>query len=74
MKVFKLPATLHTRSFCTACGSALPTFEGDVLVIPAGGIDGSIDSLPNAHIYTKDRAEWDRDLENITGFYELPIE
>jgi hypothetical protein len=74
VKTFRLPTTQHTRSFCLECGSALPSYEGDLLLIPAGSLDNSPVSklAPSAHIYMKDKAEWDEGLEHVIHFDELP--
>lgn len=64
---FTLPSTLHTKAFCSICGSALPTdqMEGDLLVVPAGSLDSDLLFRPNAHINISSKAEWDQDLEKL---------
>jgi hypothetical protein len=74
VKTFQLPDTLHVKSFCSECGSALPSVqmnEGS-LITPAGCLDDDIDIKPNAHIFTSSRANWDKDLQTVTEYKKLP--
>lgn len=70
--IYKVPSSLHTRSFCSVCGSGIPSYEDKLLVIPAGGIDSHLEIKPTAHIYAKDKLEWDSNLEDVIKFDELP--
>lgn len=72
---FTLPSTLHTKSFCSVCGSALPSrqMEGKLLVVPAGSIDSELFFKPNAHIHISSKADWDKDLEKIPQLACGPI-
>ncbi len=72
---FTLASTLHTKSFCSICGSALPSIQmdGNLLVVPAGSIDSALVLKPNAHIHISGKAGWDHDLEKIPKFAELPV-
>jgi hypothetical protein len=74
IKTYRVPATRHEKSFCTECGSALPSvqLEGALLVVPAGSLDGAIAIRPNAHICFASRAEWDARLEDIPKIDGLP--
>lgn len=71
---YRHPGTRHERSFCAACGSALPSLQmdGRLVVVPAGSLDSPIDMKPTAHICLNDRAAWDRELETIPGLPGLP--
>ena len=73
-RTFRVPGTRHQRSFCPACGSALPGFHADraLLVVPAGSLDASFDRRPDAHIFLADRAAWDAHLETVPKFDRLP--
>lgn len=64
----------HIKSFCSNCGSALPNIQlnGKLLVVPAGSIDSEIHIRPQGHIYYASKANWDKDLDKITRFNELP--
>ena len=71
---FNLPSTRHTRSFCSTCGSAVPSQQanGALLVVPAGSLDSKIGIKPNAHIFASSRADWDHGLEEIPSYEGLP--
>ena len=70
---FTLPGTRHNKSFCTICGSALPsTHEVGMLVIPAGCLDTEVSMSPTAHIFTSSKAVWDRELGALPKFKGLP--
>ena len=64
----------HIKSFCTLCGSALPNIQmnGQLLMVPAGSIDGDIHLRPQGHIYYKSKANWDDKLEDVTIYDVLP--
>ena len=74
IKTYRVPATRHEKSFCTECGSALPSVQlkGALLVVPAGSLDSAIDIRPNAHICFASRAQWDARLEDIPKIDGLP--
>lgn len=69
---FDLPGTRHARAFCGSCGSPLPLLQGDLLVVPAGALDGPAPIGPVAHICLDSRAAWDRDLGDLPGLGGLP--
>lgn len=74
IKTFHLPGSLHMKSFCSDCGSALPIFQSEIglIVVPAGSLDSRIDTLADAHIYYSSRANWDNDLASIKRIDGLP--
>lgn len=74
VRTFTLPATRHTKSFCSRCGSALPNrqMDGKLLVVPAGSLDSEVGVPPAAHIFCSSRADWDKELENIKKFEKFP--
>lgn len=74
IQTYRVPETRHEKSFCTKCGSALPSVQlnGALVVVPAGSIDSVIDIRPSAHICFASRAEWDARLENIPQLDGLP--
>ncbi len=74
VKVFELPSTRHARSFCSNCGSALPgmQMDGELLVVPAGSLDGDLSIEPNAHIFVASKANWEEGLEYLPRFDGLP--
>lgn len=74
IRQFNLPATRHSKCFCSGCGSALPMMqmEGKLLVVPAGSLDSEIRARPNAHIFISSKASWDDALENIPAIAGFP--
>lgn len=74
IKTFRLAQTRHQKSFCSDCGSVLPTTQmgGDLLVVPAGSLDGALNEQPVAHICYADRADWDNALEKLNKYDGLP--
>jgi hypothetical protein len=74
IKTFHVPATRHERSFCSECGSAVPSVQmnGALLVVPAGSLDSAIEARPDAHICVASRASWDRRLEAVPRIDALP--
>lgn len=74
IKTFNLPSTRHTRSFCSLCGSALPSLQmnGKLLVVPAGCLDTPIEISPTAHIFCASKASWEDVLGNIKRFEQYP--
>jgi len=76
VKSFNFRSEGHIKSFCVQCGSALPNIQedGNLLVVPAGSIDGDVNIKPQGHIFYASKANWDRDLEKVQRFKELPNE
>ena len=74
IKIFYVPLTRHEKSFCSECGSALPRIQmnGALLVVPAGSLDTTIDTQPDAHIFVASSANWDRRLEDVPRIDDLP--
>jgi len=71
---FTLPATQHSKSFCSICGSALPGLQmgGTLLAVPAGSLNTDVPIRPDAHIFTSSRATWDQALEMIPSAARFP--
>ena len=70
---FCLPGTRHQRSFCAQCGSALPTVQGEgLVVIPAGCVDQSEPLQPEAKIFVASRAQWVDGIPTASVFEQLP--
>lgn len=74
VKTFVLQNTRHTKSFCSECGSALPSIvmDGKMLVVPAGSLDSEVKTLPTAHIFYGSKANWEKDLDKIHKFEAFP--
>lgn len=74
IRTYQVPSTLHEKSFCSGCGSAVPGIQmnGSLLVVPAGCLDSPLGIGPTAHISMGSRADWDRQLEDIPQIHGLP--
>ncbi|MCW7755429.1 GFA family protein [Desulfobotulus sp. H1] len=74
IKVFNYKNSGHIKAFCPNCSSALPNIQmnGKLLVVPAGSLDSDIDIKPSGHIYLKEKAIWDDNLELVPKYEELP--
>ncbi|MCW9027946.1 MAG: GFA family protein [Kangiella sp.] len=60
VKRYNLPDTRFTKSFCSECGSPVPTEIGDkIAIVPAGSLNSSPNINPTAHIFCDDRASWE---------------
>jgi hypothetical protein len=73
---FNLPSTRHGRSFCSICGSALPSLQmdGKMLLVPAGSLDGDVPIRPTAHLFVGSKANWDRALDQVPMLDQFPSE
>jgi hypothetical protein len=71
---FTLPGTLHHKSFCSLCGSALPSEQlAGAVVVPAGCLDTKVNMLPTAHIFTSRKTTWgDEAHSKVPQFSRLP--
>jgi hypothetical protein len=75
VKQFNLPASRHGKCFCLTCGSALPIMQnGDLLVVPAGSLNGDVLLRPNAHIFVSSKADWDDSLETVPTADGFPLQ
>ncbi len=72
VQTFRLPETRHQRSFCTTCGSPLPTSVKGLLVVPAGSLDTPVTLRPTAHICLSSRADWEDGLEHAPRLEGMP--
>ena len=69
---YRVPDARHSRAFCSTCGGALPREHTGLLVVPAGCLDTDVHTQPTAHIFVASRANWDRNLEVVPAFDNLP--
>lgn len=69
---YQVPDSRHSRAFCSDCGGALPREHRTMLVVPAGSLDTDVPTQPTAHIFVASRANWDRNLESVPAFEQLP--
>jgi hypothetical protein len=65
VRTFELAGTRFAKTFCTACGSTLPTEKSGYILVPAGSIDGDVARRPDAHIFMGSKADWDHDLAGV---------
>lgn len=75
IKCYKLPAAERfTNTFCSECGSRLPTtIEAlGMVFIPAGSLDQDPEFTPQARIFQGSRASWSCDASEIICFEEYP--
>ncbi|MGM0831779.1 MAG: GFA family protein [Pseudomonadota bacterium] len=54
------PNSLHRKTFCSVCGSGLPTSLENfgVVFVPAGSIDSPISYSPSKELFADQRPEW----------------
>lgn len=71
---FTLPGTRHARSFCSVCGSAVPSVQmgGKLVVVPAGSLDAAVGMRPEAHLFMSSKADWDTGLDAIAKMEKYP--
>lgn len=74
VKTYQHPHSLHSKSFCQNCGSALPTVAECIqcIVVPAGSLDSPAPISPTAKIFTGNCASWAKDLSQVPSFEQLP--
>ncbi len=75
VRSFKLPdAKRFTNTFCATCGGRLPRQApgSDVVLIPAGSLDGEPPIKPQARIYTAWGARWSCSGDSLPAYPELP--
>lgn len=74
VKTYQHPNSLHTKSFCQNCGSALPTFIKSIhcVVVPAGSLDSPVPISPTAKIFAAHSASWSKGIDRLPSFDELP--
>lgn len=74
IRTYRVPDSRHERSFCVACGGAVPgvQMKGRLLVVPAGGLDSAVSLRPNAHVCVASSADWDSDLNDVARLDGMP--
>jgi len=75
VRQFNLPGTRHSKCFCGTCAAALPMMQvqGQLLVVPAGSLNGEVRIRPDAHIFVSSKASWDDELEKVPAFERFPV-
>lgn len=74
LSFYQLENTHFARTFCSVCGSNVPTDAKTrhLVVVPAGCLDTDVDITPQAHIFTASKGNWDQDLADIPAFDNMP--
>ena len=64
------------RSFCKTCGSVTPEPEpsGELVIIPAGNIEGDFATPPQAHMFVASKAAWYPITDSLPQHAEYPPE
>lgn len=62
------------RPFCLTCGSVLPTRmpEHDVIVSPAGSLEGDLGLRPGKHMFVASKAPWYDISDELPQYAEYP--
>lgn len=72
---YKVPeAQLFTVTFCSQCGSLLPSLFAGIkrYNIPVGSLDRALPAKPRLHIYAQSRAPWHAITDALPQFAEMP--
>ncbi|WP_421847715.1 GFA family protein [Marinomonas sp.] len=74
LSFYRLEDTNFARTFCSVCGSNVPTDAKSrgLVVVPAGSLDTDVDITPQAHIFTGSKGNWDEHLGDVPAFETLP--
>ncbi|CAE6898246.1 GFA family protein [Vibrio sp. B1FLJ16] len=74
VKIYHHENTLHSKSFCQNCGSALPTVAQSIqsIVVPAGSLDSPVPVSPTARIFVASCASWVNELSQVPSYEQLP--
>ena len=70
---FDLEGRSISNAFCRSCGSRVPylSLSGDVLVVPAGSLNGVPNKSPQANIFWAERAHWYDEALTANHFREF---
>lgn len=74
LSFYRLEDTHFARTFCSTCGSSVPTNAKSrgLVVVPAGCLDTDVDITPQAHIFMNSKGNWDEHLGDIPAFEAMP--
>ncbi len=74
VRTYKHPNSFHTKSFCSKCGSAIPTFAESInsVMVPAGSLDSPVPIPPTAKIFVGSSAKWSMKLCDVPSYERLP--
>ena len=60
------------RPFCKHCGSVVPDTSGEVVVVPAGSVEGELEMRPRAHIFVASKSPMHTITDNLKQFDTYP--
>lgn len=74
LSFYRLEDTNFARTFCSVCGSNVPTDAKTrgLVVVPAGCLDSDVDITPQAHIFMNSKGNWDDHLSDVPAFETMP--
>lgn len=74
LTTYRLPGSLHQKSFCQQCGSPVPSLDNQhsFLMVPAGCLDTPILQTPDAKIFVSRQVQWSKGIHHLVEFDELP--
>jgi hypothetical protein len=75
VSTYKVPdARFFTSTFCRHCSSPVPRLipEFDIVMIPAGSLDGDPGIRPEAHIFVGSKPAWYEITDELPQFEEMP--
>jgi hypothetical protein len=74
IKRYDVPGRTISVAFCSECGSPVPyvSISGDVLIVPAGCLDGTPNIAPQDHIFWAEKADWYEEVGRCTKFDRFP--
>lgn len=74
LNFYRLEDTNFARTFCSVCGSNVPTDAKSrgLVVVPAGCLDTDVDITPHAHIFMDSKGNWDQRLVDVPAFDGMP--
>ena len=70
VRKYDVPGRSISNAFCIECGSGLPYISGSgkALVVPAGGLDGKPNIVPQDNIFWSERADWYDEVPSAQRF------
>jgi len=74
LSYYHLEGTHFARTFCSVCGSNVPTDAKarNLVVVPAGCLDTDVDITGQAHLFTGSKGNWDEGLDKVPAFEGMP--
>ncbi|MBR7888804.1 GFA family protein [Marinomonas sp. A79] len=75
LSFYRLEGTAFARTFCSICGSNVPTDATQtrgLIAVPAGSLDTDVELGVQAHIFMGSKANWDEHIEDVPAFDTMP--